>query len=34
MMSVKHPTWTASDLPFGRIKQSDCVRELSGPGIQ
>jgi succinate-semialdehyde dehydrogenase/glutarate-semialdehyde dehydrogenase len=34
MMFVNHPTWTASDLPFGGIKNSGYGRELSSLGIQ
>jgi succinate-semialdehyde dehydrogenase / glutarate-semialdehyde dehydrogenase len=34
MVFVNHPTWTASDLPFGGIKHSGYGRELSGLGIQ
>jgi len=33
MVFVNHPTWTASDLPFGGIKNSGYGRELSGLGI-
>jgi succinate-semialdehyde dehydrogenase / glutarate-semialdehyde dehydrogenase len=34
MVFVNHPTWTASDLPFGGIKNSGYGRELSSLGIQ
>jgi succinate-semialdehyde dehydrogenase/glutarate-semialdehyde dehydrogenase len=34
MVFVNHPTWTASDLPFGGIKNSGYGRELSSHGIQ
>jgi succinate-semialdehyde dehydrogenase/glutarate-semialdehyde dehydrogenase len=34
MVFVNHPTWTASDLPFGGIKSSGYGRELSSLGIQ
>jgi succinate-semialdehyde dehydrogenase/glutarate-semialdehyde dehydrogenase len=34
MVFVNHPTWTASDLPFGGIKTSGYGRELSSLGIQ
>ncbi len=34
MVFVNHPTWTASDLPFGGVKTSGYGRELSGLGIQ
>ena len=34
MVFVNHPTWTASDLPFGGIKNSGFGRELSSLGIQ
>ena len=34
MVFNNHPTWTASDLPFGGIKHSGYGRELSGLGIQ
>lgn len=34
MVFIKHPTWTASNLPFGGIKNSGCGRELSSVGIQ
>ncbi len=33
MVFVNHPTWTASDLPFGGIKNSGYGRELSSHGI-
>jgi len=33
MVFVNHPTWTASDLPFGGIKNSGYGRELSNLGI-
>ncbi len=33
MMFVNQPTWTASDLPFGGIKNSGYGRELSNVGI-
>jgi len=34
MVFINHPTWTASDLPFGGIKNSGFGRELSSLGIQ
>jgi succinate-semialdehyde dehydrogenase/glutarate-semialdehyde dehydrogenase len=34
MVFVNHPTWTASDLPFGGVKNSGYGRELSSLGIQ
>jgi succinate-semialdehyde dehydrogenase/glutarate-semialdehyde dehydrogenase len=34
MVFVNHPTWTATDLPFGGIKNSGYGRELSSLGIQ
>jgi succinate-semialdehyde dehydrogenase/glutarate-semialdehyde dehydrogenase len=34
MVFINHPTWTASDLPFGGVKTSGYGRELSGLGIQ
>lgn len=34
MVFINHPTWTASDLPFGGIKNSGHGRELSRQGIQ
>ena len=34
MVFVNHPTWTATDLPFGGIKNSGYGRELSSQGIQ
>jgi acyl-CoA reductase-like NAD-dependent aldehyde dehydrogenase len=34
MVFINHPTWTASDLPFGGINNSGYGRELSRLGIQ
>jgi succinate-semialdehyde dehydrogenase / glutarate-semialdehyde dehydrogenase len=34
MVYINHPTWTASDLPFGGIKNSGYGRELSRLGIE
>jgi succinate-semialdehyde dehydrogenase/glutarate-semialdehyde dehydrogenase len=34
MVFINHPTWTASDLPFGGIKNSGYGRELSSHGVQ
>jgi succinate-semialdehyde dehydrogenase/glutarate-semialdehyde dehydrogenase len=34
MVFVNHPTWTATDLPFGGVKNSGYGRELSSLGIQ
>jgi succinate-semialdehyde dehydrogenase / glutarate-semialdehyde dehydrogenase len=34
MVFINHPTWTASDLPFGGVKNSGYGRELSSLGIQ
>ncbi len=34
MVFINHPTWTASDLPFGGVKTSGYGRELSSLGIQ
>jgi len=34
MVFINHPTWTASDLPFGGINSSGYGRELSRLGIQ
>lgn len=34
MVFINHPTWTATDLPFGGIKNSGFGRELSRMGIQ